>query len=136
ATHADLAPSSTERLANRLETELNANPAALPPASQNPHKGKPASTQLITIALDAGHGGEDPGARGRSGTQEKDVTLAIARKLKERIDREPNMRAVLIRDGDYYVPLHVRVQKARRVNADLFVSIHADAFVKPHARGS
>jgi N-acetylmuramoyl-L-alanine amidase len=64
------------------------------------------------------------------------VTLAIARKLKERIDREPNMRGVLVRDGDYFIPLQTRVQKARRVHADLFVSIHADAFVKPHARGS
>ena len=79
---------------------------------------------------------EDPGARGRHGTYEKNVTLAIARSLKARIDQEPNMRAVLIRDGDYFIPLHVRVQKARRVHADLFVSVHADAFVKPHARGS
>ena len=92
--------------------------------------------RLITVAIDPGHGGEDPGALGRSGTQEKDVTLAIARKLKERIDREPNMRAVLTRDGDYFIPLQSRVQKARRVHADLFVSIHADAFIKPHARGS
>jgi N-acetylmuramoyl-L-alanine amidase len=112
----------------------SAVPTAPTQAAQR--KGRLESIRLITIAVDAGHGGEDPGARGRSGTQEKDVTLAIARKLKERIDREPNMRAVLIRDGDYYIPLHVRVQKARRVNADLFVSIHADAFVKPHARGS
>jgi N-acetylmuramoyl-L-alanine amidase len=92
--------------------------------------------RLVTVAVDAGHGGEDPGARGRNGTHEKNVTLAIARKLKERIDREPNMRAVLIRDGDYFIPLMQRVQKARRVNADLFVSVHADAFIKPHARGS
>jgi N-acetylmuramoyl-L-alanine amidase len=92
--------------------------------------------RLITIAIDAGHGGEDPGALGPSGTQEKDVTLAIARKLKERIDREPNMRAVLTRNGDYFIPLHMRVDKARRAHADLFVSIHADAFIKPHARGS
>lgn len=99
-------------------------------------RARPASTRLITVAVDAGHGGEDPGARGRNGTHEKDVTLAIARKLKERIDREPNMRAVLIRDGDYFIPLMQRVQKARRVNADLFVSVHADAFIKPHARGS
>jgi N-acetylmuramoyl-L-alanine amidase len=94
------------------------------------------SRRLIIIAIDAGHGGEDPGARGRSGTNEKDVTLAIAKKLKERIDKEPNMRAVLTRDGDYFVPLHHRVEKARRVRADLFVSVHADAFVRPHARGS
>ncbi len=70
------------------------------------------------------------------GLQEKHVTLAIARKLKERIDREPNFRAVLTRDRDFFIPLHMRVEKARRVNADLFVSIHADAFIKPHARGS
>jgi N-acetylmuramoyl-L-alanine amidase len=120
----------------RTEPETAREAAAPPAPSAAPRKGRPPSTRLITVAIDAGHGGEDPGARGRSGTQEKDVTLAIARKLKERIDREPNMRAVLTRDGDYYIPLHVRVQKARRVNADLFVSIHADAFVKPHARGS
>jgi len=94
------------------------------------------SRRLVIIAIDAGHGGEDPGARGPGGTHEKDVTLAIAKRLKSRIDRERNMRAVLIRDGDYYIPLHMRVQKARRVNADLFVSVHADAFIKPHARGS
>jgi len=112
-------------------------PFAPPPVvASAPRKGTPASTRMITIAIDAGHGGEDPGARGPSGTQEKDVTLAIARKLKERIDREPNMRALLVRDGNYYIPLQTRVQKARRVNADLFVSIHADAFVQPHARGS
>jgi N-acetylmuramoyl-L-alanine amidase len=97
---------------------------------------RPPSVRLITVAVDAGHGGEDPGALGRSGTQEKNVTLAIARKLKERIDREPNMRAVLTRDGDYFIPLGTRVQKARRVYADLFVSVHADAFMKPHVRGS
>ena len=94
------------------------------------------SRRLVIVAIDAGHGGEDPGARGPGGTHEKDVTLAIAKRLKSRIDRERNMRAVLIRDGDYYIPLHMRVQKARRVNADLFVSVHADAFIKPHARGS
>ena len=92
--------------------------------------------RLITVAIDAGHGGEDPGARGRSGTHEKQVTLAIARKLKALVDEEPNMRGVLIRDGDYFIPLVNRVIKARKVQADLFVSIHADAYVKPHARGS
>ena len=96
----------------------------------------PAVERLITVAIDAGHGGEDPGARGRMGTHEKDVTLAIARQLKTLIDAERNMRAVLIRDGDYFVALGERVGKARRLRADLMVSIHADAFVKPHARGS
>jgi N-acetylmuramoyl-L-alanine amidase len=96
----------------------------------------PEIKRLVTIAIDAGHGGEDPGARGRRGTYEKNVTLTIARKLKALVDSEPNMRALLTRDGDYYLPLGSRVDKAIRVKADLFVSIHADAFRKPHVRGS
>ena len=96
----------------------------------------PGRDRVVTIVIDAGHGGEDPGARGRGGTLEKNVTLAIAKRLKARIDLEPGMRAVLTRDGDYFIPLGARVVKARRVNADLFVSIHADAFIQPHARGS
>ncbi len=93
-------------------------------------------TRLVTIAIDAGHGGEDPGARGARGTNEKDVTLSIAKRLKAFVDDEPNMRGVLIRDGDYFIPLQGRVLKARKVSADLFVSIHADAFIRPEARGS
>jgi N-acetylmuramoyl-L-alanine amidase len=92
--------------------------------------------RLITIALDAGHGGEDPGARGASGSREKVITLQIAKKLKVKIDAEPNMRAMLTRDGDYFVPLGTRVVKARKFKADLFISIHADAFTNPAARGS
>ena len=94
------------------------------------------STRTLVIAIDAGHGGEDPGAHGRGGTFEKNVTLAIARKLKELVSDTPGMRGVLIRDGDYFIPLGGRVTKARKVNADLFISIHADAFIKPNARGS
>lgn len=90
----------------------------------------------ILVALDPGHGGEDPGAIGRAGTREKDIVLSIARRLKRMIDATPGMKAYLTRDGDYFVPLHVRVQKARRVKADLFISIHADAWIKPTARGS
>lgn len=90
----------------------------------------------VIIAIDAGHGGEDSGARGATGSQEKVITLAIAKKLKAKIDQEYNMRAVLTRDGDYYVPLHTRVLKASKLMADLFVSIHADAFTNPAARGS
>jgi N-acetylmuramoyl-L-alanine amidase len=101
-----------------------------------PGARKPEVLRLVTVAVDAGHGGEDPGAKGRSGTYEKHVTLAIAKKLKALIDDEANMRGVLIRDGDYYIPLANRVVKARKVQADLFVSIHADAYIKPHARGS
>ncbi|HEX5091998.1 MAG TPA: N-acetylmuramoyl-L-alanine amidase [Burkholderiales bacterium] len=106
-------------------------------ASAGPAKpGKPAVARLATVVVDAGHGGEDPGARGRRGTREKDVTLRIARRLKAHIDAEPGMRAVLTRDGDYYLALGERVQKARNLKADLFVSVHADAFIRPHARGS
>jgi N-acetylmuramoyl-L-alanine amidase len=110
-----------------------AKPGGKPPAKP---AAKPMVDRLITIVLDAGHGGEDPGALGRGGTREKNVTLAIARRLKEAIDAEPNMRAVLTREGDYFIPLAGRVEKARRVRADLFVSIHADSFMQPHARGS
>ncbi len=98
--------------------------------------GEGTVARLATNVIDAGHGGEDPGAIGRHGSREKDVTLTIARRLKALVDAEPNMPALLTRDGDFYLPLHGRVEKARRVRADLFVSIHADAFVRPHARGS
>ena len=104
--------------------------AATPPGK------RPVVSRLVTIAIDAGHGGEDPGAVGRGGTREKDVVLAIAQLLRQRINAEPNMRAFMIRDADYFVPLAVRVRKARQVRADLFVSIHADAFVNPNARGA
>lgn len=97
---------------------------------------KPIVDRLVTITLDPGHGGEDPGAVGRGGTYEKHVTLAVAKRLKAKIDAEPNMRAVLTRDTDYFVPLQMRVQKARRIQSDLFVSIHADAFVRADANGS
>jgi len=119
-----------------LALRLSPVPPTAPPKSATSAKPGPEVMRLITIALDAGHGGEDPGARGRGGSREKHVTLTIARKLKTIIDAEPNMRAVLTRDADYYLPLRTRVEKARRVKADLFVSIHADAFVRPHARGS
>ncbi len=106
------------------------------PRGQAPKDRPPVVSRLVTIALDPGHGGEDPGAVGKRGTFEKDVVLSIARRLKRHIDDEPNMRAYLTRDGDYFVPLHLRVRRARRVQADLFVSIHADAWISPNARGS
>ncbi len=115
----------------------------LPPVAQKPKSPPPPpratpprSDQPVLVALDPGHGGEDPGAIGPRGTREKDIVLSIARRLKKLIDAQPNMRAYLTRDNDYFVPLHVRVQKARRVKADLFISIHADAWIKPSARGS
>jgi N-acetylmuramoyl-L-alanine amidase len=93
-------------------------------------------TKKIVIAIDAGHGGEDSGARGASGSLEKNITLSIARKLKKEIDNDEQLRAVLTRDDDYFVPLHGRVIKARKLKADIFVSIHADAFTNPDAKGS
>ena len=92
--------------------------------------------RLVTITLDPWHGGEDPGAVGSGGSYEKNVTLAVAKRLRAKIEAEPNMRAVLTRDSDFFVHLHARVQKARRIQSDLFVSIHADAFVRPDANGS
>jgi len=121
-------------------TQAAASPATPPSgAAESPKSAKPGVAQyvrLITVAIDAGHGGEDPGALGASGSHEKDITLALAKKLKQKIDAQENLHAVLIRDGDYFVPLAQRVTKARAVKADLFLSIHADAFIKPHARGS
>jgi len=90
----------------------------------------------VVVAIDAGHGGEDPGAIGKSGTREKTVALAIARKLAGRINAEPGMRAVLTRDGDYFVPFRERLRRAHDQNADLFVSVHADAFMNREVRGS
>jgi N-acetylmuramoyl-L-alanine amidase len=106
----------------------------------HPPRTQVGTARLIVIALDPGHGGEDPGAVGPGGTREKDVVLRIALKLRERINAASAagnpMRAFLTREDDYFVPLHTRVQKARRVQADLFVSIHADAFFTPEARGA
>jgi N-acetylmuramoyl-L-alanine amidase len=97
---------------------------------------KPAKLRDLVIAIDAGHGGEDSGARGRRGTHEKDVVLAIARRLAKLVEKEPGMRAVLIRDGDYYIGLRKRIEKARKHRADLFISIHADAFRDRRVQGS
>jgi len=92
--------------------------------------------RLVIVALDPGHGGEDPGAIGPGGTREKDVVLQIAHRLRDRINQQPNMRAYLTRDADFFVPLHVRVQKARSVKADLFISLHADAFFTETPQGA
>jgi N-acetylmuramoyl-L-alanine amidase len=105
---------------------------AIPEAKEPPAKYK----RLITIAIDPGHGGEDPGAIGAMGSKEKHVVLSIAKRLRDKIEEDPYMRPFLTRDGDYFVPLHTRVQKARRVEADLFISIHADAFIEPRAKGA
>jgi N-acetylmuramoyl-L-alanine amidase len=107
-----------------------------PPAAEADKPAPKLVARRLTIAIDPGHGGEDPGAVGRRGTYEKNITLAIARKLAARVDADRNLRSMLTRDDDYFVPLHERVVKARRVQADLFISIHADAFREPTARGS
>ncbi|MEQ1439582.1 N-acetylmuramoyl-L-alanine amidase [Fontimonas sp. SYSU GA230001] len=124
----------------RLVVDL-ANPAGELAAVAAPPRPEPASAvQLrdkpIVIAVDAGHGGEDPGAKGGSGLLEKDVALAVARKLAKLINDTPNMRAVLTRDGDYYVGLRDRVNVARRHQADLFVSVHCNAFTRRDMRGT
>jgi N-acetylmuramoyl-L-alanine amidase len=125
---------TTKTIAPRADS-TPANPDI---SSKNPVKT--ATDRLIIIALDPGHGGEDPGAIGPAGTKEKDIVLSVALKLRERINattlKGSPMRAFLTRDGDFFVPLSVRVQKAQRVQADLFISIHADAFTTPTARGA
>lgn len=136
AQHADRpGPSATP-------TPAAPTPAA-PPVAANRPGGRATATQtdrIIIVALDPGHGGEDPGAIGPAGTREKDVVLRVAHLLRDRINATTvggnPMRAFLTRDGDYFVPLGTRVEKARRVQADLFVSIHADAFTTPAARGA
>lgn len=127
---------SEKRTEAAIEQAAGKSPSKQEKAADKGRNDKLDIARLVTIVLDPGHGGEDPGAIGRRGTYEKTVTLSIARRLKAKIDAEPNMRAVLTRDSDFFVPLGQRVQKARRVNADLFISVHADAFIKPTARGS
>jgi N-acetylmuramoyl-L-alanine amidase len=106
------------------------------PAPEAAAIAKNKTDRLVIVALDPGHGGEDPGAVGPGGTREKDVVLQIAHRLRDRINQQPNMRAYLTRDADFFVPLHIRVQKARRVQADLFISIHADAFFTARPQGA
>lgn len=130
-------PATTKEPASEAPavTATTEKPVDKPVVADKPKQAKPGQ-KLITIAVDAGHGGEDPGARGANGSHEKNITLAIARKLKQQIDAEDNMQAILIRDGDYFVPLGDRVKKARAAKADLFISIHADSFVNSTAKGS
>lgn len=120
STPAEAVPASTE-------------PAYKPPVPQVPMR---AGMRPLVIAIDAGHGGQDPGAQGPTGKREKDVTLAVARELARQINATPGMKAFLVRDGDYFIPLPQRAQKARANKADMFVSIHADAAENRNARGS
>jgi len=128
----------------RIEAEIAAlggTPQVAPPPAPGKSLIKPKPpvnnvVRMVTIALDPGHGGEDPGAIGATGSREKDIVLSVAKRLKTKLEALPNTRVMLTRDGDYFVPLGTRVEKARKVQADLFVSIHADAFTVPTARGS
>jgi N-acetylmuramoyl-L-alanine amidase len=133
-------PPPSDPLGDLIAQKLQ-RPRGISNADAKPPPAPPQKTdRLIIIALDPGHGGEDPGAIGPSGAREKDIVLQIAQRLRDRINASAvngnPMRAYLTRDADFFVPLHMRVQKARRVQADLFVSIHADAFLTPTARGA
>ena len=133
-----------ELIAKQGQRPATAPPPAVaiapPPSPSRPAPAPQRTDRLIIVALDPGHGGEDPGAVGPGGTREKDVVLQIAQRLQERINATVvngnPMRAYMTRDADFFVPLHQRVQKARRVQADLFVSLHADAFFTPQAKGA
>ncbi|MDR3427121.1 MULTISPECIES: N-acetylmuramoyl-L-alanine amidase [Silvimonas] len=133
----------------KLDTHTEASAPAQPPdrspddsvmaqadSNKSIDRSKLKVDRLITVVLDPGHGGEDPGATGPQGNHEKNVVLTIAKKLKARLETDPNIRVVMTRDADFFVPLGVRVKKARAVQADLFMSIHADAFIRPDANGS
>jgi N-acetylmuramoyl-L-alanine amidase len=142
----DLPPPGAAASAAATAPALPAAPAPPPVALSTPAPPRPAPPvtaaerrqvdRLVIVAIDPGHGGEDPGAIGPTGLREKDVVLAVALQLRDRLDAMPNTRTLLTRDADYFVPLHERVRKARRVQADLFVSIHADAFMRREARGA
>jgi N-acetylmuramoyl-L-alanine amidase len=131
----NLSPNNTKN--NNLQSTSTNNKTS---ANTNSKNKIAISNRLIIVALDPGHGGEDPGAIGPSGTQEKNVVLSIALKLRDKINntqfKDNPMRAFLTRDGDFFVPLGTRVKKAQQVQADLFISIHADAFTNPQARGA
>ena len=132
----DLYPENQDSIAVLLrQLESKNSPDQIIKAKKNTTKEKRIINKII-VAIDAGHGGEDPGAIGKRGTREKDINLQISKKLKALIDKEKNMKAVLIRDGDYFVPLAARVKKARKIKANIFISIHADAFTKRSVSGS
>jgi N-acetylmuramoyl-L-alanine amidase len=140
------APAGTTPAAPAASSPPSVGVAAAPPALNTPapprEPAPPTAAEkqrvnrLIIVAIDPGHGGEDPGAIGPTGLREKDVVLSIALQLRDKLNAQRGMRVMLTRDADFFVPLHERVRKARRVQADLFVSIHADAFYRREARGA
>jgi N-acetylmuramoyl-L-alanine amidase len=120
---------------HRLVVDLHATNLSPTPIKTNQRERKKAKKQFV-IALDPGHGGRDPGAIGKRGTREKDIALAVARKMKTLINRTSGYRAILTRDADRYVTLRNRVKKARQAEADIFISLHADSFHKSHVKGA
>ncbi|MGL4858503.1 MAG: N-acetylmuramoyl-L-alanine amidase [Enterobacteriaceae bacterium] len=136
----DLYPASGAKASDdpllALLEEYNRGEALEPSGKSTPLREHRNSKQPLVIVLDPGHGGEDPGAVGRQGTREKDVVLQIARRLKKLIEKQPGMRVYMTRNEDIFIPLKVRVAKARKLRADLFISIHADAFTNRSAKGS
>ncbi len=140
------APAGTTPTAPAASSPPTVGVAAAPPALNTPAPApepppvtageRQRVNRLIIVAIDPGHGGEDPGAIGPTGLREKDVVLSIALQLRDKLNAQRGMRVMLTRDADFFVPLHERVRKARRVQADLFVSIHADAFFRREARGA
>ena len=130
------APAAVPTTAAISTPPVLASPAPAPPPAPATPAERARVDRLVIVALDPGHGGEDPGAIGPTGLREKDVVLAIALQLRDKLNAVPGMRVMMTRDADFFVPLQVRVQKARRVQADLFISIHADAFLRPEARGA
>jgi N-acetylmuramoyl-L-alanine amidase len=124
-------PGATASVAAAVAVTPPSQPIAIRPAHAPADSGRD-----IIVAVDAGHGGVDPGASGKRGTREKDIVLAVAKLLAARINQEPGMKAVLTRDGDYFITLPERTRRARRAKADLFVSIHADAIANPDVSGS
>jgi N-acetylmuramoyl-L-alanine amidase len=127
-----------DKQGHRLVVDLYPQSASAAPPQEvrTVATAQPATDRKIVIAIDAGHGGKDPGARGASGSWEKNIVLSVARELAKQIDAEPGFQSFMVRDGDYYLVHQARYEKAREANADLFVSIHADAFYKPQASGS
>jgi N-acetylmuramoyl-L-alanine amidase len=137
----DLYPGKDGAVADTADDHAPGVLASVKPTSSVGKGARQAAALLggerkVIVAVDAGHGGKDPGSHGPGGTQEKDVTLAVARALAAEINRQPGMKAVLTRDGDYFIPLKRRYQIAREQNADMFVSVHADAFTSSDAKGS
>ena len=127
---------SLTNLLNKLENKEVKKKESIAKKKDSVVKDKPKKKKKVVVAIDAGHGGEDPGAIGKNGTKEKKIVLQITKRLKKLINSDPSMEAYLIRDSDYYIPLNKRVSKARKVKADIFISIHADAFRKRNVSGS